>query len=155
MILPEPLEMWKDCWEVRIKDEQPKTEQEREQQSILERECNRCGVSRWWRDNFESDLRPDSLARRVNYILQAVGVSQSTGGLIPTYIVEHHRTANVRGGLEKENRSLLSNWCLIWTWHRVLELRLEEGIFSSFISPKILNSCMDHSGYLQSLNFFF
>lgn len=78
---------------------------EREQQSILERECN-FGVSQQvMRDNFESDLRkPDSLTRRVNYILQAVGVSQSTGGLIPTYTVEHHRTANVRGGLEKENR---------------------------------------------------
>ena len=57
------------------------------------------------RDNLESDLRkPDSLTRRLNYTLQAVGVSQSSGGLIPTYIVEHHRIGNVRGRLEKENR---------------------------------------------------
>lgn len=60
--------------------------QERKQRTILEGEYN-FGVSQQvMRDNLESDLgKLDSLTRKLNYILQAVGVPQSNGGLIPTY----------------------------------------------------------------------
>ena len=57
------------------------------------------------RDNLESDLgKLDSLTRRMNSILQAVGVPQSNGGLLPTYTVEYHRIGNVRGKFWRKRR---------------------------------------------------